>query len=280
MPATDPAYEHVISVTRDSFTEMMGGIGFGRVDLRIDRETNKAVFLEINPNCGIMYPPGQEGSADWILKIGENGVDQHRNFAVLQINEAIRRNFAERPLYRRGFSERRGFFLRALRNIPASYVIFHDEGRMFRLATKNYVEKNWKGRDLEYFKQSSWPLGPDNHYFALWDVNPAEWKSFNHSCSPNMAFEDENGLNVVAKRDIIAGEELTMDYRTFMRSTEILPFRCLCGATDCVQFIPSEERVLEAEEHRRQEVAKAGKMPAVALCHSPPGPEDAAGPLA
>jgi uncharacterized protein len=52
----------------------------------------------------------------------------------------------------------------------------------------------------------------------------------NHSCNPNLWWED--GLTLVARRDINAGEELTNDYAT---STALPDFRmaCLCGSGNC-----------------------------------------------
>ncbi len=54
----------------------------------------------------------------------------------------------------------------------------------------------------------------------------------NHSCMPNIFF-DTAAMQVVALRDISAGEELTF----FYPSTEWLmaqPFQCLCGTVMCI----------------------------------------------
>jgi D-alanine-D-alanine ligase-like ATP-grasp enzyme len=37
----------------------LGGTSFGRADMRVDEDTGEIYFLEMNPNCGIFYPPGQ-----------------------------------------------------------------------------------------------------------------------------------------------------------------------------------------------------------------------------
>lgn len=234
----DPLLDEMLTITRKSFKEMMGGVGYGRVDLRIDRQANEVVFLEINPNCGIMYPPTQEGSADWILKLTPSF--GHRDFAILQIKEAILRNNREKPLYRRDFDSRRGFHLRAARKIRSGTVVFEDEGRSFRLCTKPFVEKNWSPEEQDAFASSCWPVGADRHYYAIWDLHPSEWRSFNHSCVPNMAFGENRSLNVIALRDIAEGEELTMDYRTFADDT-MKPFQCNCGHETCTgQITPHQ----------------------------------------
>eukprot|EP00758_Cryptobia_borreli_P005911 Tbor_TRINITY_DN5010_c7_g1::TRINITY_DN5010_c7_g1_i1::g.14129::m.14129/K01921/ddl; D-alanine-D-alanine ligase len=234
VPQDDPALEQMIDMTRSCFLEMMGGIGYGRCDFRVDRVNNKVVFLEINPNCGVMYPPGQEGSADWILRL--TGAEAHKEFATLQIDEAIARNVAEKPKYRRCFDSKFKFHLRACCDIPKGSIIFRDEGRPFRLYTLPYIANNWTKKEIDYFKESSWPVGEGQHYYAVWDLEPANWRSFNHSCDPNMEFDVMRSLNVIALRDIAKDEEMTMDYRRFMDS-QMTPFYCHCGATNCEGYI-------------------------------------------
>ena len=68
------------------------------------------------------------------------------------------------------------------------------------------------------------------------DVEPGKWKRFNHSCEPNMAFSAHRSLNVEACRDIMVGEELTMDYRTFCDDT-MKPFECHCGSPTCCHLV-------------------------------------------
>ncbi|KAG5499708.1 hypothetical protein JIQ42_05189 [Leishmania sp. Namibia] len=214
---------------------MMGGIGYGRIDVRIDRQNgNKVVFLEINPNCGIMYPYGQEGSADWILRLNEGF--QQRDFVILQVREAIARCRRERLLYVRRFDPVRGYHLRAMEDISIGTVIFNDECRPVRLCTKPFVLEHFSKEDYSDFQRNAWPVGLDGHFYALWDHDPAQWRAFNHSCAPNMAFAPMRSLNVVALRNIPKGEELTMDYRQFMDAT--MPgFQCHCGSEKCEGFV-------------------------------------------
>jgi D-alanine-D-alanine ligase len=61
----------------------LGGTGYGRIDARGDREGN-VYFLEINPNCGIFYPPEAMGSADFILTLDTE--TDHKKF----VNHIIR----------------------------------------------------------------------------------------------------------------------------------------------------------------------------------------------
>jgi D-alanine-D-alanine ligase len=65
--------------------------------------------------------------------------------------------------------------------------------------------------------------------YALWDADPSGWAPQNHSCDPNTVYQ---GLEVIARRPIAAGEELTLDYAT-MLNEQSEPFDCHCGAPTC-----------------------------------------------
>ena len=138
----------------------------------IDRATNKAVFLEINPNCGIMYPPGQEGSADWILVLDPRM--NHKQFAKVQIEMAVERCNQTQTMYRLDFSQKKGYHLRATRTIKRGTVIFEDEGRPFRLVTKDYVMSHWGAEEVRDFCSSSWPVGRDHHVYACLGTSSPE----------------------------------------------------------------------------------------------------------
>jgi uncharacterized protein len=68
--------------------------------------------------------------------------------------------------------------------------------------------------------------------------NPARF--LNHSCSPNCDAEvDEGRIWILARRDILAGEELTFNYGYDLEDYKNYP--CHCGAAYCVGFIVAEE---------------------------------------
>lgn len=72
--------ESVASKLRDMAQKVfvgLGGTGYGRIDARGDSEGN-VYFLEINPNCGIFYPPEAMGSADFILTL--DPTTDHKRF--------------------------------------------------------------------------------------------------------------------------------------------------------------------------------------------------------
>jgi D-alanine-D-alanine ligase-like ATP-grasp enzyme len=71
-----------------AFDKILGGVGYGRSDLRIDAAGN-VYFLEINANCGIFYPPDAQGTADIILA---KDPAQASGFASLMIDAALARS--------------------------------------------------------------------------------------------------------------------------------------------------------------------------------------------
>ncbi len=83
----------------------------------------------------------------------------------------------------------------------------------------------------ENFRRYAWPVSSE--VFVLWDNAPAEWAPQNHSCNPNTGYA---GLNVIALRDIMAEEELTIDYTSFLND-EMESFICNCGAENCKKII-------------------------------------------
>jgi hypothetical protein len=65
--------------------------------------------------------------------------------------------------------------------------------------------------------------------YVLWSGAPDDWKPLNHSCDPNAWLD---GLNLVARRRIQSGEQITADYGTFCNES-LEPFVCSCGSPEC-----------------------------------------------
>ena len=59
----------------------------------------------------------------------------------------------------------------------------------------------------------------------------------NHSCAPNTGFND--GLSLVALRDIAPHEEITWDYSTAIDEEDFPGFPCRCGALNCRNTVRS-----------------------------------------
>ena len=85
-------------------------------------------------------------------------------------------------------------------------------------------------------------IGP-NRYF---DTRPPGI-FVNHSCSPNAGIRGDRDL--VALRDIAAGEEIRFDYSTSMEE-QSFTMRCLCGAPDCRHMIADFSSLPEAVRDR------------------------------
>jgi len=60
----------------------------------------------------------------------------------------------------------------------------------------------------------------------------------NHSCDPNMVYDSRD--NIIARRDIAPGEELTVDYGTFIANFD-QEFTCSCGAHNCRKKITKDD---------------------------------------
>jgi SET domain-containing protein len=74
----------------------------------------------------------------------------------------------------------------------------------------------------------------------------------NHSCDPNCEVRVEAGrLMIYARRPILAGEEITVDYECSYHSNRK---RCHCGAVNCrgtINLIADSERLVNRRSGRR-----------------------------
>ncbi len=201
----------------------LGASGYARTDLRLADDGTLHV-LEINPNPGVFYPDGAYGGADEILAADPLG---HRGFLLHAIDGALRRHAAARPRCEAQFVRGRGFGLYAVGPIAAGEIVAAHEERDHRLVTRSHVERSWTALQRSMFDRYAWPLTDEVR--VLWSEDPERWRPLNHSCDPNAWLQ---GLDLVARRDIAAGEEVTADYATFA-GADAEPFDCRCGAADC-----------------------------------------------
>lgn len=75
------------------------------------------------------------------------------------------------------------------------------------------------------------------------------YASMNHSCDSNTWMQDEATL--VARRDIEAGEEVTIDYALFTtQSNWMLDSRCRCGSPYCRRVITGDDWMREDVQER------------------------------
>lgn len=237
VPCTDPCLAGRLKDAAAKIFRQFGGVGYARMDFRVDG--NGAIFfLEINFTCSVFYEDGYEGSADHILLHEPEG---KKAFLEKIIEEGIWRHRQKQKKYILKGDAISGYGIYALSSIRKDEVIFHNEGAPHRLVTKKFVEKNWSDEDKMTFRKYAWPVSRE--IYVLWDADPAAWAPQNHSCDPNTAYD---GLNVIALKDIGAGEELTLDYAAFL-DHEMESFVCNCGSPRCRKIIRSPENSLPAE---------------------------------
>ena len=218
--------EALVTRLRDAAERIFAGfagVGYARMDFRMDA-AGTIYFLEVNFTCSVFYPEGSEGSADHILKV--DGIGQ-AGFLQRIIAEGIARHRRGLRAFELRGDSIAGYGIVATRPIPAGETVFRGEERALRLVTRRHVESNWIAADRELFKHYAVPVS--DQIYAIWDEDPNSWAPQNHSCEANTAY---TGLNVLARRDIAAGEELTLDYHELLDS-ESEAFDCRCGARSC-----------------------------------------------
>jgi D-alanine-D-alanine ligase len=223
VPLTDPGLGDRLRHAASEIFVGFEGEGYARLDFRMD-DDGQLVFLDINFACSVFYPPGFEGSADYILKfdpLGPAGFLRHI------VDDGIARHRRRQKIYERRGNAIAGFGIYARRAIRAGEIVFHGEERAHRLVTMSHVASHWPASEIEVFRRYALPTGGDVR--ILWDEDPGQWAPQNHSCDPNTAYR---GLNLIAIRDIRAGEELTLDYAACCDET-MAAFQCACGSPNC-----------------------------------------------
>jgi len=231
VPCTDAPLEARLREASAQMFVALNGAGYGRCDIRVD-PSGRVQMLEINPNCGIYYPPEDPGSADLVLMNDPAG---HDGFTRQVVAAALARWRRGQKLWRVADRPDRGYGIVATRAIVAGERIIAYEATPHVLVTRSHVESHWDALRADWFERYAWPVGDD--VYAVWDRSPEEWKPINHSCDPSAWLE---GLDVVARRDIAAGEEVTLDYATFCN--ELMPdFECGCEASVCRGTVRGED---------------------------------------
>lgn len=227
IPCNDPELEKQLKDAALQIFKGFGGVGYARLDFRVNVK-REIFFLEINFTCSVFYKDGYEGSADYILKV--DGIGQ-AGFLQKIIDEGIARHQRKQKKYSMSGNAIAGYGIYATQNIAAKELIFRGEEQSQRIVTRNYVDHYWNAKEKETFRKYAYPLSKE--VFLLWDNNPANWAPQNHSCDPNTFYE---GLNVVALRNISKGEELTLNYATFL-DEHMESFNCRCGAANCCGWV-------------------------------------------
>lgn len=201
----------------------MRGAGYGRCDIRLDA-AGRPFMLEINPNCGVYYPPTDPGSADLILMTDPAG---HAGFTRRVVDAAFARQRRRRRAWQVLARPGGDYGVFTTRDIRAGERILVFEEEPHHLVTLRHVEATWGEPQRSWFDRYAWPL--TDEVWVTWSPDPEHWRPVNHSCDPSAWLE---GLDVVARRDLAAGEEVTLEYATFY-DDRMPPFECACGAPAC-----------------------------------------------
>lgn len=231
VPCDDEELASKLKEAASKIFTAFNGAGYARLDFRV-REDGAIFFLEINFTCSVFYEHGYEGSADYILM---NDPAKKEGFLNTIIDEGILRHKQKQRKFVVKGNALSGYGIYAKQNLKFGEIIFSSEEKAHRLVTKKFVEQNWKPDEIENFRRYAWPLSDE--VYILWDTKPAEWAPQNHSCDPNTQY---SGLNVIAKKEIKKGEELTLDYTSFLNN-EMESFICNCGAPNCKKIIQGKQ---------------------------------------
>ena len=227
IPCKDATLARQLKESASKIFQAFEGVGYARMDFRVN-DRNEIYFLEINFTCSVFYENGYEGSADYVLindPIGKKG------FLNKIIKEGIFRHALKQKKYVVKGNALSGYGIYASKNLEPGEVIFTGEEKPHRLVTKKFVDKTWNDDERENFRRYAWPVSSE--VYIIWDSAPSEWSPQNHSCNANTEY---SGLNVIATKYIPAGEELTIDYTTFLNN-EMESFICNCGADNCKKVI-------------------------------------------
>ncbi|MDP2479174.1 MAG: hypothetical protein Q8W51_11825 [Candidatus Palauibacterales bacterium] len=223
LPVSDPELEAGLRADGAAFFRGLNGSGYGRCDVRVDA-AGRRYMLEINANCGLYYRAEDAGSADLCLLHDPAG---HEGFSRQIVRAALARHARRQRPWEVLPHADGGYGLHATRALHAGERILAFEERAHTLVSLSRVEASWDEFRRSWFDRYAWPLTEET--WVIWSENPEEWKPVNHSCDPSAWLE---GLDVVARRPLAPGDEITLDYATFYN--ERMPaFECACGSEAC-----------------------------------------------
>jgi len=223
VPCSDLALACSLKDISGRFFTNLGGTGYGRCDIRMDNR-GELFMLEINPNCELFYPPGDEGSADFILLNDPAG---HQGFVDTIIRSALKRSRGKIRKWEVRTGPEGHYGMYAIRPIEAGELIERYEEQAHVLVSKEHVRKHLNPARKNLFAQYAYPI--TDEVYVTWSDDPEQWKPINHSCDPNAWLE---GLNITTRREISSGEQITMDYGTFCNES-LQEFECDCGSPEC-----------------------------------------------
>jgi SET domain-containing protein len=96
------------------------------------------------------------------------------------------------------------------------------------------------------------PMGKEGNKYRF--IKPEEpWMFMNHSCDSNGGVINDRKL--IASRDILKGEEITVDYSTYdieslTQGKKQLMMECKCGSKNCRKVISAFDRLNKKDQDR------------------------------
>jgi len=207
------------------------GVSYGRCDIRMN-EAGELFILEINPNCGLFYPPEAMGSADLALMQDPRG---HAHFVDMIFRAAFKRVHKQRKKWQVVLNSAQRYGMYANSAIAEGEIIEVLEERPHVLVSRSHVLQHWNAHQQQWFARYGYPI--TDAVYTIWSNDPAQWRPLNHSCDPNAWLD---GLNLVARRTISSGEPITIDYGAF-RNELMEAFTCTCGAPNCRGIIRGDD---------------------------------------
>lgn len=145
--------------------------------------------------------------------------------------ECIHRKLAKCLYIYIGQTENCGLGIFAGRPFRAGETVMMDEDGDYYNTVLSYRELCRNGYTLHMTLQ----VGTDAFRLPTGNIDDFT----NHSCDPNTGLRLTNkGMTVLALRDIVAHEELTYDYSTYL-DNPFESFACHCGAANCRGIVGS-----------------------------------------
>ncbi|MEW5305757.1 MAG: hypothetical protein WDW36_008276 [Sanguina aurantia] len=144
---------------------------------------------------------------------------------------------------------------------PGELVVRYEE-QTHNLVTRDYARAAFPpgSRQAGWFAAYAYPI--TDNLFVTWSEDPDRWVPLNHSCDPNSWTV---GLDLVARRFIPPGEQITIDYAACCVEN-LAEFECRCGAATCRKLVSGRDHLApwvdaayaghlsEAVERRRKEM--------------------------
>ena len=98
------------------------------------------------------------------------------------------------------------------------------------IVSRQHIQKHWVHDPslMGWFRAYCWPITENT--LGMWSSRPEDWAPVNHSCDASCWLD---GVNVVARRSLKKGEQITLDYGTFCALPEMDEITCMCGASHC-----------------------------------------------